>query len=1174
VNSYHHGYSWSDDLIKGEVSTILKTLPGCFFQIQNMDSKRFPDQNFLELTKSELRIRLQSFTPDLIIANDNAAADFVFKNRDEFFPGKPVVFCGLNGYEQMAHTIPSNVTGVAEGTFWEETVAMLLKLHPALEEVRIVSGGMGMGPIINAKALMLDELRGFKERVGLNWQAYSSFDQVVTCCADCPAESVILVGGFDTYERGAFYCQDEVVQLLTRIAPVPVYSLFHTGVERGAAGLGLISGELQGVAAGELAVRILKGEPASAIKVIQSVGWQPKFDASELKRWRVDRRNLPAGAVVVNQAQTFYTTYRRWIWLAFALILLQSILSILLVLHRTYQRMKRALSLSQTSLNSIMDSSPYISIIVTDADGRIELFNSGSEQMLGYRVAEVQGRRIVALLWSEEEQLRLRKAVSGESGGVADESALLRYIAAAGAQESDSVYRCQDGKPCNVHLAVSRINNEQGEVDGYLVVASDVTEKKRAQRQLEESQKFLRSVIDAMPVRIFWKDCHSVYLGCNNAFACDAGLVTTGEVVGRSDAELPWRGQAAKTFVEDDREVLTTQRARLNLPESVVTVDGSVMDVQTSKIPLFDLDNNVIGLLGMYENITDYKRMQEIVEKRIVSLTRCMDDPDTLEFEKLFSLNEIQRIQDEFSESTSVSSVIVRPSGEFITTPSRLTCLCRAVMGRNECCAECYRLTGGLANAGRDLPLYQRCAVSGLNMALSPIHVKGVHVASWILGQVRIQDSPEDTLPEIASRTGIAPAELLITYDKVPVMTREKFESVARSAHILCAQLSLFATQNIQQAVYIAEEKRQTEEIRKFSAAIAQIPDGVMILDTDHKIEYVNPSFFRITGYAESEAIGKYPPLLHSLNCSDQIITELEAAVESGKVWSGRMLYKRRDGSPFTCEVTVSPVVAESGKIVNFIATIRDVTLEIAREEELNHRQRMAAIGQLAGGVAHDFNNILQAILGFSELLLSRLAPETVEYQNVEQISAAAKKAVGLTRGLLALGRRDQPPENLDQVDLNHLLRECSLLLDLISTDKIAIEYALAPDLWPVLFTPDKFYQVLMNLVINARDAMPDGGRIRINSCNVTEADADPGHTSLSGDYVCLAVEDNGCGIDPAIQDKIFDPFFTTKDVGKGSGLGLSIVYANVRNFNGTIRVSSQPGVGTTFFVYLPKKTV
>jgi len=239
-------------------------------------------------------------------------------------------------------------------------------------------------------------------------------------------------------------------------------------------------------------------------------------------------------------------------------------------------------------------------------------------------------------------------------------------------------------------------------------------------------------------------------------------------------------------------------------------------------------------------------------------------------------------------------------------------------------------------------------------------------------------------------------------------------------------------------------------------------------------------------------------------------------------------------------------------------------------EEQLRQALKMEAVGKLAGGVAHDFNNLLTAITGHSEMCLRRLTPENSLYRHVDQIKKAGDRAAALTRQLLAFSRKQilQP----EVLDLNHIVVEVSKMLQRLIGEDIDLLMGLAADLGKVKADPNQLEQVLMNLVVNARDAMPKGGKLTIETSNVNVDEEFSGrHVSVPpGNYVMLAVSDSGCGMNAQTQARIFEPFFTTKEVGKGTGLGLATVYGIVKQSEGSIWVYSEVGRGTTFRVYLP----
>jgi two-component system, cell cycle sensor histidine kinase and response regulator CckA len=240
-------------------------------------------------------------------------------------------------------------------------------------------------------------------------------------------------------------------------------------------------------------------------------------------------------------------------------------------------------------------------------------------------------------------------------------------------------------------------------------------------------------------------------------------------------------------------------------------------------------------------------------------------------------------------------------------------------------------------------------------------------------------------------------------------------------------------------------------------------------------------------------------------------------------------------------------------------------------EEQMRQLQRLEAIGNLAGGVAHDFNNILMIIMGYSDMVLGKLGPNDPMRPEIEQIRKAGTRGANLTRQLLAFGRRQvQQPRS---IDLNALIIETNKMIRRLLPHSIEIELRLSPDVKRITFDPGQMEQVLMNLVINARDAMPDGGQITIETANVTlgEEYARTHVSAKTGPHVMLAVADNGCGMDPQTQQRIFEPFFTTKEQGRGTGLGLSTVYGIIKQASGNIWVYSEVGRGSIFKVYLPQ---
>jgi two-component system, cell cycle sensor histidine kinase and response regulator CckA len=369
----------------------------------------------------------------------------------------------------------------------------------------------------------------------------------------------------------------------------------------------------------------------------------------------------------------------------------------------------------------------------------------------------------------------------------------------------------------------------------------------------------------------------------------------------------------------------------------------------------------------------------------------------------------------------------------------------------------------------------------------------------------------------------------------------------------------------------ITERRRAEAERERLTTAIDQVREMIVITDPEGTIQYVNPAFESVTGYSRQEAMGQNLRMLKSGKQDHTFYQNLWNTIASGKTWEGRMVNRRKDGKLFTEEASISPVVDTSGRILNYVAVKRDITEKLGLEEQFNQAQKMESIGRLTGGVAHDFNNLLTTIIGNADLLGSELDKESPLYEYMADISDAAKRAANLTRQLLAFSRKQilQP----EVVDLNEAVSDMKNMLRRVLREDIELTTVLAPELGKVLADIGQIEQVIMNLVVNACDAMPEGGRLTIETADV-ELDERYARTHWAvtpGPHVMMAVSDTGCGMSSEILDQLFEPFFTTKEKGKGTGLGLPTVYGIVKQSQGDIRVYSEPGKGTSFKIYLPR---
>jgi len=366
--------------------------------------------------------------------------------------------------------------------------------------------------------------------------------------------------------------------------------------------------------------------------------------------------------------------------------------------------------------------------------------------------------------------------------------------------------------------------------------------------------------------------------------------------------------------------------------------------------------------------------------------------------------------------------------------------------------------------------------------------------------------------------------------------------------------------------------RREAEaQLSKLSAAVEQTPAVVVITDPSARIEYANPAFTRITGYTLEEALGKNPSLLKSGETPAEVYKDLWQTITAGREWRGVLHNRRKDGTLFWERVVISAVRDAAGKTTSYVAVKEDITEQKGLEDQLHQAQKMESIGRLAGGVAHDFNNMLMVISGYADLTLMQTESDDPRYQGLQEIKKAARRSANLTRQLLAFARK-QPVAPV-VLDMNETIEGMLKMLRRLIGEDIELAWLPGSGLWKVRIDPSQVDQLLANLAVNARDAIAGVGKVTIKTENVI---LDASCCALNqgctlGDHVLLMVSDTGLGMSQEVVEHIFEPFFTTKEEGKGTGLGLATVYGIVKQNLGFISVESEPGRGTTFRLHLPR---
>jgi PAS domain S-box-containing protein len=524
-----------------------------------------------------------------------------------------------------------------------------------------------------------------------------------------------------------------------------------------------------------------------------------------------------------------------------------------------------------------------------------------------------------------------------------------------------------------------------------------------------------------------------------------------------------------------------------------------------SKLPLHNAIGQVCGLLGVFEDITEKKQIDDALR------------------ESMAAMNETQRIARMGSWRLELETNRMVWSDEL-------------------------RRMSGLA-PGQPLPSFEERQKLYLPESRQKLHA-GIAEIRKTGGQFSIE---VEVLP-----TG---------HEKRCMLVTGEAERDAQGTVV-----ALYGTaQDITEQKSAAEALRASaRRFRLQAAALEATINVVVITDAQGTIEWVNPAFTRVTGYTLAEAVGQNPRILRSGQQPKQYYAEMWRTIRAGQSWSGEFVNVRKDGGLFTEEVTITPVRAEGGIISHYVAVKQDITEKRSLEKQLIETQRLESIGLLASGIAHDLNNIIAPITLSMELLRHKYPNDQRTLEMVEQ---CARRGADVVRQVLTFSRGmdgTRVPLRVSRLvkEMGHLMSETLPRNIEFSCDVNTPEDTVRAD-------HTQIHQVILNLGVNARDAMPQGGKLTYTLTNETLNAEGPGSAGATapGPYLVIAVADTGTGIPPEVLPRIFEPFFTTKAHGKGTGLGLSTVHGIVRSHGGFIKVQSTVGVGTTFKVYLPLVT-
>lgn len=784
--------------------------------------------------------------------------------------------------------------------------------------------------------------------------------------------------------------------------------------------------------------------------------------------------------------------------------------------------------------------------------------------------------------------------------------------------------RRKDGSTVYVEAHGARVDYQgRPAVLGSLI---DVTERQRWEERLANERALLRTLVDHLPVALYLKDTEGRKTLVNPIDQKNLGVRSEEEALGKTDFDFFPPDQAA-AFWADDQQVLRTGQPVLNREERVTRPDGTELWLLTSKVPIRDAQGRITGLAGIGLDITELKRARDqLAAERTLMRTllntlplavyakditgrKTLTNPVDLQFmgasseEEVLGKSDFDFYPPEQAEVFAAEDRQVMETGEPILGREDLITLRDGrqawLLTYKAPLRDAHGRVIGLAGCGLDITDRKKAEealarerallrtivntvpmvvyakdLEGRKTLTNPEDLKymGASSEEEVLGKTDFDFYPPEQAARFAEedRRVIETGQPLLNYEE-RVVRRDGTVvwKIASKVPLRDQAGNIIGVCGC--GLDITEWKRAEAQLREQAALLDAANDAILVWTLAHEIRYANASAAELLGRAREDLPGRRLEEVPELIFTG--LTEAEQKLQDQGVWTGEIRVPQPTGGERVVLARWTLLNEPPDSPPRVLAILTDITDRKQLEVQFLHAQRMQGIGALAGGIAHDLNNLLAPILMAAPLL--RESTEDPEARTMlETIEQCAQRGADIIRQLLTFARGT--PGTRVPVPVRHLLRDMDKIIRETFPRNIQPDLHAPRDLWSVMGDPTQLHQALMNLCVNARDAMPQGGTLRLAAENVYVdeefAALDP--NARPGPYVCITVTDTGVGIPPEIRDRIFDPFFTTKEVGKGTGLGLPTVLGIVRGHNGFVRFKSIPGQGTTFELYLPATQV
>ena len=764
-------------------------------------------------------------------------------------------------------------------------------------------------------------------------------------------------------------------------------------------------------------------------------------------------------------------------------------------------------------LQALSENNP-LGIVVLDLNGRVKMCNPAFERLFGYKAAEILGANLDSLLSPPQ---------------IAEEAAHLTRRAAIGETVRASTQRRRrDGALVDVEVVGVPLVLA-GKRFGSFAMYEDISERRQAEEAKRRAEEKFRSLFENAVEGIFLTTVDGRYISVNPAQARMFGYASSEQML----ASAPDVAQmyAEPEFREEFKRLIEERGVVEGLEYQIRRKDGSRVWISENAHAVRDAGGRIVSYEGTVVDISERKRseLERQVTTEIIHSVNATDNLDEL-------LQMIHKALKKVVYAENCFVALYEPSTAMFHFPFFVDQYDAAPppqkVGRS-CTAYVYR-------TGRAMLIPQ-----------------GAFDKLAEEGEVELVGTPSPAWLGAPLRTPAATIGVLVVqhYEEQNAYTERDLEFLSSVGG---------------QIAFAIERKRADARIRESEARlrvlVEQLPAVLWTVDRDLRFTSSVGAGLARLGLKPNQIVGK--SLLEYFETIDPTFPPIAAhrRAVAGEPVTFHVEWK---GGSYACHA--EPLRDASGSVLGAICMSLDVTDRKNLEEQLRQAQKMEAVGRLAGGIAHDFNNLLMVIQGYADLLAERLPAGDPLRRNAEQIQMAGQRATSLTRQLLAFSRKQMLAPSV--ISIQAVVADMEKILRRLIGEDIQLETSSAADLWMVKADRSQIEQVIMNLAVNARDAMPQGGRLTIETANVELDSSFSRHAVVMapGKYVMLAVTDSGCGMDAETQAHLFEPFFTTKEKGKGTGLGLATVYGIVKQSGGYVWVYSEPGRGTSFKIYLPR---